>query len=163
MTLPASGQISFNNLRIELNVSAQAPFSIKDAATGVYATINTNSPSFPNASAPHSISEWYSYNHTAAPPPTCQSLNSGVSLRYSTITPTPSVDTCNSAGNDYSNSQVFYSNDCTTLGSGCTVYAENTCTSTAYNLVTARYITDDANYFGLNASSVVSSTGGCID
>lgn len=65
MTLTGSGQISFNDLRVELGVSGQAPFSIASASTGVYATINTNSPSYPNASEPHAISEWYSYNHSA--------------------------------------------------------------------------------------------------
>lgn len=66
MTLQSSGQISFNDLRVELAIPSQAPFSITDAATGVYVTINTASPSRPNASTPHAISEWYSYNHTAA-------------------------------------------------------------------------------------------------
>jgi hypothetical protein len=68
MTLPASGQISFNDLRVELGISSQAPFSITTAATNGYVTINTNSPSYPNSSTPHAISEWYSYNHNAAPP-----------------------------------------------------------------------------------------------
>lgn len=63
MTLPASGQISFNDLRGELGVSTQSPFSIASASAGTYATININSPDRPNSSTPHAISEWYSYNH----------------------------------------------------------------------------------------------------
>lgn len=79
MTLPSSGNtISFNDLRVELGVSSQAPFSITSASTGLYATINTNSPSYPNASTPHAISEWWSYNHTATSGATCYSVwNSG--------------------------------------------------------------------------------------
>lgn len=65
MVLPSSGQISFNDLRVELGVSSQAPFSITSASTGIYATINTISPSYPNSATPHQISEWYSYNHSA--------------------------------------------------------------------------------------------------
>lgn len=69
MTLPSSGNtISFNDLRVELGISSQAPFSITSASTGLYVTINTNSPSYPNSSTPHAISEWWSYNHSAAPP-----------------------------------------------------------------------------------------------
>jgi len=49
MTLPASGQISFNDLRVELGIPTQAPFSITTAATNGYVTINTNSPSYPNS------------------------------------------------------------------------------------------------------------------
>ena len=64
MALPNSGQISFSNLRTELGIPSQAPFSITSAATGVYVTINQDSPSKPNSTAPHAISEWYGYNHT---------------------------------------------------------------------------------------------------
>ena len=66
MALPNSGQISFSNLRTELGIPSQAPFSITSAATGVYVTINQNSPSKPNSTAPHAISEWYGYNHTTS-------------------------------------------------------------------------------------------------
>lgn len=66
MALPESGQISSNAIRTELGVPSQAPFSISDAATGVYATINTNSPSRPNNAQPHSYSEWYGYDQNAA-------------------------------------------------------------------------------------------------
>jgi hypothetical protein len=162
MALPASpSQISFNDLRVELGISAQAPFSITTAATSGYVAINTSSPSFPNSSTPHAISEWYSYDHNAT---SCTALNGGASLRYSTVTPAdPTI--CNSGGNEYTSNQVFYSNDCTDLASGCTVYATNTCTTTAYNAVTARYITVDATnlYYGLSAASVVNVDGACSD
>lgn len=68
MALPSSGQIGSNAIRTELGVPSQTNFSITNAATGVYATINTNSASRPNSAQPHNYSEWYSYNHTASAP-----------------------------------------------------------------------------------------------
>lgn len=65
MTLPLSGPLEASDINVELGRSATAVMSIKDAATGVYATINTCSPYYPNASAPHAYSEWYGYNHLA--------------------------------------------------------------------------------------------------
>lgn len=64
MALPTSGQISFNDLRTELGIPSQSPFSLTTAAEGGYVTINTSSPSRPSASKPHKISDWYGYNHT---------------------------------------------------------------------------------------------------
>ena len=66
MTLPLSGTLEASDINVELGRSATATFSIKDAATGVYGAINTCSPYYPNASAPHAYSEWYGYNHNAA-------------------------------------------------------------------------------------------------
>lgn len=63
MTLPASGQISFSQINTELGRSAGTTISIESAENGVYATINTLSPSYPSSTNPASISEWYSYNH----------------------------------------------------------------------------------------------------
>lgn len=65
MTLPASGSISFNDIRIELGVPSQAPFSLDTAENGGYGAINRCSSPSPVASNPASINEWYSYNHGA--------------------------------------------------------------------------------------------------
>ena len=65
MTLPLSGPLDASDINVELGRSATATFSITDAATGVYGAINTCSPYYPNASAPHAYSEWYGYNHLA--------------------------------------------------------------------------------------------------
>ena len=157
MTLPSSGQISFNDLRVELGISTQAPFSITTAATSGYVTINTNSPSYPNASTPHAISEWYNYNHNAA---ACVALNSSFTFGYSTTTPSDPTN-CGGGGNEYTNSSVLYSNDCSNIGNGCTIYSNSGCTTKAYNTPGIRYITDFSSYYVLNASSVVSVTGGC--
>lgn len=64
MTLPSSGTLSFSDIRSELQVVYQSPFSLFSATTGLYAAINKCSPSFPNSSSPYSVSEWYSYCHT---------------------------------------------------------------------------------------------------
>lgn len=84
MTLPASGQISFNDLRVELGIPLQAPFSITSASTGIYVNINASSPNYPNASAPHEISEWYNYNHTATSA-TCYTVFNGGAGTSNTI------------------------------------------------------------------------------
>jgi hypothetical protein len=65
MTLPLTGTLEASDINVELGRSATATFSIKDAATGVYGAINTCSPYYPNATAPHAYSEWYGYNHNA--------------------------------------------------------------------------------------------------
>ena len=64
MAITSSGEIKFSDLRTELNQSGA--FSIATAAEGGYEAINTNSASTPNADAPHAISEWYGYDHSAA-------------------------------------------------------------------------------------------------
>jgi len=72
MTLPASGgnaNISFSAIYIELGLGAPGTdedISIAEAATGIYATINTSSSSYPNASQPHGVGEWGSYDHNAS-------------------------------------------------------------------------------------------------
>lgn len=65
MALVSSGQLSINDIYTELNGAARGDISLADAATGSYGTINTNSASYPNSTAPHQISEWYSYDHSA--------------------------------------------------------------------------------------------------
>lgn len=149
MTLPSSGQISFNDLRVELGISTQAPFSITTAATNGYVTINTNSPSYPNVSAPHAISEWYGYNHNA---PVCNPLNGGNNFRYNNSTPGDPQD-CSDYVSDYPSTGPFYSTDCSTFAAGCTIYANSGCTTLAYN-AGVRYINDSSDYYTLNASSV---------
>jgi len=66
MALQSSGEIKFSQLTAELNQSAASQFSISGAAEGGYEVINTASSSKPNDSAPHSISEWYGYDHSAS-------------------------------------------------------------------------------------------------
>ena len=65
MALPSSGQISFSDISTELNQASNFQLSSTDAVEGAVETINTASASYPNADAPHAISEWYGYDHDA--------------------------------------------------------------------------------------------------
>tara|TARA_R100000152_G_C6755021_1_gene178740 strand:+ start:58 stop:672 length:615 start_codon:yes stop_codon:yes gene_type:complete len=66
MTLTSSGQISMSDIRTELDDSGE--IKLKEASDGTVATINTLNASSdrPDGSAPHAMSEFYSYNHDAA-------------------------------------------------------------------------------------------------
>ena len=64
MSLVSSGQLALSTIRTELG-GGLGQISLTSAATGGIATINTNSASSPNSTAPHQISEWYSYDHSA--------------------------------------------------------------------------------------------------
>lgn len=64
MALTSSGQLSLGEIRTELGSSA-TNFNLAGAAAGNFGTINQDSTNKPNSSAPHAVSEWYGYNHTA--------------------------------------------------------------------------------------------------
>ena len=64
MALPSSGSLGLNSIKTELGIPSQAPFTLASASLGYYVAINQSSPSKPNSTAPHAISEWYGYNHT---------------------------------------------------------------------------------------------------
>ena len=69
MTLTSSGQISISDINGEFGRSGTtANSSLEDLSDGTVATINTANASGdrPDGSAPHSMSEFYSYNHSAA-------------------------------------------------------------------------------------------------
>lgn len=88
MTLQASGNsIAISQINTEVGrTSTTANTSLQSLNTGTYVTINTASPSFPNNSAPHQMSEWYSYNHSASPTVTIVSATSNVSTDNVTFT-----------------------------------------------------------------------------
>ena len=67
MAIASSGALSLTaGIGRELDVDAGSTVGLADAATGGIETINTASSSYPNATAPHLMSEWYSYDHSAA-------------------------------------------------------------------------------------------------
>jgi hypothetical protein len=66
MALQGSGSISMSQINSELGRSSTSTISLDSAENGSYATINTCSSSRPSSSNPASMSEWYSYNHTAS-------------------------------------------------------------------------------------------------
>ena len=68
MTLTSSGQISISDINGEFGRSGTtANSSLEDLSDGTVATINTNNASSdrPDGNAPHSMTEFYSYNHSA--------------------------------------------------------------------------------------------------
>jgi hypothetical protein len=67
MTLVSSGTIRMSDINVELGRSSTANISLDTAENGGYGAINTNSTSRPSSNNPAAISEWYSYNHNAAP------------------------------------------------------------------------------------------------
>lgn len=142
MTLQASGQISFNDIRIELGVGSQSPFSLESASLGLYAAINTDSPSFPDGTAPYLISDWYGYNHSAPPPCTEHSLGYDVSDQ-----PTA----CAAAA-----TPATYYSDCVTLANSCGLYTDSGCSLTA----TDGYYSDGVNSW-FSTSGVLGSEATC--
>jgi hypothetical protein len=77
MALPASGQISMDDIRVELGVPSQSPFGLNEARSGTYVALNTNSPTLPPSSGTVSLSDWYSYDQTAASCDCYQIVNEG--------------------------------------------------------------------------------------
>lgn len=73
MAVPSSGAISLLGIKRELvtsnyasgNIGTPLNISLKECSDGTVATINTDNDASdrPNGSAPHSMAEFYSYNH----------------------------------------------------------------------------------------------------
>ena len=73
MAVPSSGELSLTSIFAELNENdyyvnpdGQSP-SLKDLSDGTVDTINTNNDvaDRPDGSTPHSMSEFYGYDHDA--------------------------------------------------------------------------------------------------
>ena len=70
MALPASGKISVSNILTELGLDNENPdTNLQGLERGSFGAINQNNAEAdrPDGSAPHSLSEWYSYDHSATP------------------------------------------------------------------------------------------------
>ena len=65
MALPSSGQISINDIYTETGNENELNASLKDISDGTFVTINTGNAAAnrPDGSAPHAMSEFYSYDH----------------------------------------------------------------------------------------------------
>ena len=64
-----TGQVKMSEIRQELVPgNTEGDFSLKYAESGNYASINTNSTSYPDGEPPYTMSEWKGYDHSAAPP-----------------------------------------------------------------------------------------------
>lgn len=106
MALPLSGTLTMNQIRAELGIPAQAPFSLDTAENGGYVALNPCSPYLPSSGNPASISEWYGYNHTinCCGGATCYAFNvyilAGVGCTsVCGQTPNTTIYTCSSALN----------------------------------------------------------------
>lgn len=66
MALQSSGAISISEIGAELNQGTGQTISLYEAERGTYEAINSASASKPNGVDPHSMSEWYSYDHSAS-------------------------------------------------------------------------------------------------
>ena len=72
MAVPSSGEIKLGKIYNEIDVddynginSEPTNLSLRGLSIGTYGTINTSSSSYPNSTAPHSMSEFHSYDHDA--------------------------------------------------------------------------------------------------
>jgi len=110
MTMSASGSILMSQIRSEID-NDDDDFSLKDANTGVYETINVANlnANKPDSSAPHAISEWYKYEHdvSVSTNPGTANIASGASssatinvytAQYSTWTASDNVNWINLSG-----------------------------------------------------------------
>lgn len=61
--LQSTGQISMNDINLELGRASGSQISLDDAEGGLYGAINLLSASKPSPSNPATLSEWYGYNH----------------------------------------------------------------------------------------------------
>jgi len=70
MALQSSGQIKMSEINTEFGVAPEREITLKSASDGTIAAINTANAAAdrPDGTAPHAISEFYSYNHSAQPP-----------------------------------------------------------------------------------------------
>ena len=66
MAIQSSGAISASQIGAELNQGTGDTLSLYQAERGNYEAINSASASKPNGVDPHSMSEWYSYDHDAS-------------------------------------------------------------------------------------------------
>lgn len=66
MALQSSGQIKMSELNTEFGLAPEREITLKSASDGTIAAINTANAAAdrPDGTAPHAISEFYSYNHT---------------------------------------------------------------------------------------------------
>ena len=93
MAVPSSGALSMLGIRRELSASnynssnSYTSLSLYAMSTGIVSTINTanSSANRPDGSAPHSMSEFYSYDHDLTSTLLSTSITTGVDNIYSSF------------------------------------------------------------------------------
>lgn len=162
MALPASGQISMDDIRVELGVPTQSPFGINEARLGTYVSINQFSPSKPPSAGQVSLSDWYSYCQNcgynsdtfyyssvsaaaacAGTPDT--TLYWSGSLAISTILYTDSLGTSEASQGYWSDGTNAYFQNCPD-GCGDGITSITACDSPSYGLYTADEYYCDENF-----------------
>ena len=105
MALQSSGQISLADIAAERGV-----FPVNASLTSYSTTnVNQNSTSKPDGSQPHSISEFYGYDHNASPPVGLSPINlSG---------PFESLEFACNVGGEFAPWEYYYSGDSFVVGS----------------------------------------------
>jgi len=159
MALPASGQISMDDIRVELGVPTQSPFGINEARLGTYVAINQFSPSKPPSSGQVSLSSWYSYcqncgynsgsfyyDASSAATACAGSPNTILywtgSLALATILYTDSLGTSEASQGYWSNGTDAYFQNCPD-GCGDGITSITACSSPTYRLFLAdEYVCD---------------------
>ena len=93
MAVPSSGTLTMLGLARERKlgnynstVTLFYPILMTDLINGgglnSFPALNVNSPSKPNTSTPHSMSEWYGYDQDYAPPAECEVIGLRFTNRY---------------------------------------------------------------------------------
>ena len=67
MPLLSSGQLKMSQINQELGrTSTSGNSALKNLSTGATVSLNSSATSKPNGTAPHAMSEWHGYNHSAS-------------------------------------------------------------------------------------------------
>lgn len=114
MALVSSGQITISSITIEKGDSLLTNVSLNSLST---VGINQNSFSKPNGSQPHSMSEFYGYNHTYSPPVT--------EYEVEPITISTAVENSEEACFAFGTQEVFKTGDAGIVQQGNTFHSES--------------------------------------
>ena len=140
MALQSSGQISLANIATEKGT----PLSNVSLNTLSTTGINQYSVAQPDGAQPHSISEFYGYDHNASPPVSLSPVNASG--------PWPDTDFACNEGPSAPPHQYYYSGG--EFGIGSTVYFDDSGAETV-EPNTAWYNFDNGQSFQLDDSSTV--------
>ena len=141
MALPSSGTLSMNDIRVELGIPTQSPFSLSGATMGAYVPLNNCSPFRPNQTTPYQISEWYSYCHSCVCDVFCLSFSASCNDACSLAS---TCDGCSAP------CEPYYSN-CEILTTDCILYTTSGGTVTAAD----GYYSDGFSCFEVKAGEIV--------
>jgi len=115
MPLLSSGQIKMSQINSELGrTSTSANSALKNLSTGATVSLNGSSTSKPNGTAPHSMSEWHGYNHSAS------------SVSYSSRVMAYDEDLSSNACNGETTTTIYYDDSTTWNGAETIWYTSNT-------------------------------------